>query len=125
MSQHKKNFIQFRIDSDTKLQFKNYCNNALNKPMSWVFNQCINECISNNASSPANDDDHLDQITNLDYAPSLKALLIELMKVRHEEYACLKDDTLMDFYKELYQSNQLFLLFENEHFNMRIRAEWS
>ncbi len=126
MSQQKNNFIQFRIDNETKIQFKNYCNNELQKPMSWVFSQCIKNCInSNQPLSPINDDDHLDQITNLDYAPKLKALLIEFMKVRHEEYACLSDECLMELYQELNQSNQIHLLFEWEHFDGRIRYEWS
>lgn len=126
MSQQKNNFIQFRIDNDTKIQFKNYCNNELQKPMSWVFSQCIKKCMnSNQQPSPMNDDDHIDCINNLDYTPTLKNLLKELMKVRYEEYACISDECLMELYQELYQSNQLHLLFEWEHFDGRIRDEWS
>lgn len=126
MSQQKNNFIQFRIDNDTKLLFKNYCNNELQKPMSWVFSQCINECIMNNQQpSPMNDDDHFDCINNLDYTPTLKNLLKELMKARYEEYACLSDECLLELYTELLNNQQLYLLFEREHMDNRIKNEWS
>ena len=126
MSQQKNNFIQFRIDNDTKFQFKHYCNKELHKPMSWVFSQCINKCInSNQPPSPINDDNHIDFITNLDYTPSLKNLLKELMKVRYEEYACISDSCLMELYIELIERNELHLLFEWEHLDNRIKKEWS
>jgi len=135
--------IQFRLDSVTKKRFKSLLFEAgdnMSEALCRVIEQLVNDlpnetelctpmCIKLNENdqqlSPTNDDDHLDQITNLDYTPSLKALLKELTKARHEEYACLTDDCLISLYKELYQSNQLHLLFEWEHFDGRIRDEWS
>jgi hypothetical protein len=132
--------IQFRLDSITKKRFKSLLleagdnmSEALCRAVVKLIDDLPNEtelctpmCIKlNENTQPANDDDHLDQITNLDYAPTLKTLLKELSKARHEEYACLDDECLMALYIELYQSNQLHLLFEWEHFDGRIRDEWS
>jgi len=135
--------VQFRLDSITKKRFKSLlleagdnmseviCR-AILKLVNYQPNEtdlytpmCIEIKENNQPASPVNDDEHLEQITNLDYAPSLKSLLKELTKARHEEYACLTDDCLMSLYKELYQSNQLHLLFEWEHFDGRIRGEWN
>lgn len=139
----KTKYIQFRVDERLKQDFKSAVklhNLSMSKVLMNALQGCVNDlpndtdsctpmCIELNENdqspSPTNDDDHLDQITNLDYAPTLKVLLKELSKARHEEYACLTDECLISLYKELYQSNQLHLLFEWEHFDGRIRDEWS
>ena len=135
--------IQFRLDSQTKKRFKSLLLEAgdnMSEALCRVIVKLVNDqpnktdsytpmCIelneNNKPSSPANDDDHLDQIMNLDYAPTLKALLIALSKARHEEYACLTEECLLELYIELYQNHQLHLLFEWEHFDGRVRGEWS
>jgi antitoxin component of RelBE/YafQ-DinJ toxin-antitoxin module len=131
--------IQFRITSATKERFKTLLLES-GKNMSNVINSAINTivqdlssngiytqlCINENVAQPTTiNNDHIDFITNLDYTPTLKSLLKELMKVRYEEYACISDDCLLELYTELYQSNQLHLLFERQHQENRIKNEWS
>ena len=135
--------IQFRLDSKTKQRFKSLLLEAGDNMSEAIYRAiqklvddlpmetdlCTPLCIklneNNQPQSSINDDDHLDQITNLDYAPTLKGLLIQLMKARHEEYACLTEECLMELYIELYQNTELHLLFEQEHFDGRVNDEWS
>lgn len=124
----KKDFIQLRIDTLTKNQFKELCIRH-NQSMSKVLLEHINGGIALNGLKPydngINQSSHIDSITNLDYAPTLLHLLKEFMKNRYEEHACLTDECLMELFTGLLANNELHLLFELEHLDNRIRAEWS
>lgn len=124
----KKDFIQLRIDASTKNEFKQYCN-CQGQTMSKVLLEHINESIAINGLKPndyrINQSPHIEPITNLDYAPTLLNLLKEFMKSRYEEHACLSDECLKELFSELLGNNELYLLFELEHLDNRIRAEWS
>jgi antitoxin component of RelBE/YafQ-DinJ toxin-antitoxin module len=134
----KDKYIQIRINDQLKKDFQTILNeneSNMSEALTYAITHAVKDaqapytqlCIklNNQQPSPINDDDHLDQITNLDYTPTLKNLLKELMKARYEEYACLSDECLLELYTELLNNQQLYLLFEREHMDNRIKNEWS
>ncbi len=67
----------------------------------------------------------MDEITNLDYAPTLKSLLIEYCLAVYEENAIIDDYHLLAEYNLLKKENNLCLLHELEHFNNRLKDEYT
>jgi hypothetical protein len=66
----------------------------------------------------------MEEITNLDFAPSLKKLLIEYCYAIYEENAIIDDYHLLAEYNLLKKNNQVHNLYELEHFNNRLEHEY-
>jgi hypothetical protein len=125
-------FIQFRIDELTKNKFRNHCTYILDKPMSKVLKEHILKNIqpyeprqSIEIESSEIVTENFEPITDLDYAPRLRSLLIDFIKGKDEENADLTDENLIRTYWDLNSKGELHLLFEWEHFLNRLKAEWS
>ena len=133
----KNKYIQIRINDQLKKDFQSILNeneSNMSEALTYAITHAVKDaqapytqlCINLNNQQPTTiNNDHIDFITNLDYTPTLKSLLKELMKVRYEEYACISDDCLLELYTELLERNELHLLFEWEHLDNRIKNEWS
>lgn len=67
----------------------------------------------------------MDEITNLEFAPELKVLLIEYCYAIYEENAEIDDYHLFAEYNLLKTNNELHLLFELSHFNNRLKNEYT
>lgn len=125
-------FIQFRIDELTKNKFRNHCTYILDKPMSKVLKEHILKNIQPYEPSQSIEIEssgivieNFEAITNLDYSPRLRSLLIDFIQGEYEENADLSDESLSHTYWNLYSKGELHLLFEWEHFLNRLKAEWS
>jgi hypothetical protein len=125
-------YIQFRIDELLKKKFKQYCAFVLNKPMSQVIKNHIKSDlaplepkteIESHNTEPI--EEHFEAITNLDYVPELRSLLIEYIKGRDEENACLSEECLLHTYWDLEYRKETHLLIQWKHFQSRIKDEWS
>lgn len=126
----KENYIQFRIDELLKKKFKQYCAFVLNKPMSKVLKHHIKSDLApletkveSNNREPI--EEHFEAITNLDYVPQLRSLLIEYIIGRDEENSCLTEESLLHTYWELESRKETHLLMQWQHFQSRIKVEWS
>ncbi len=125
-------YIQFRIDELLKKKFKQYCAFVLNKPMSKVIKNHINNDLrplepktkieSHNTETI---EEQFEAITNLDYVPQLRSLLIEYIMGRDEENACITDECLLHTYWELEARKETHLLMQWQHFQSRVKDEWS
>jgi hypothetical protein len=125
-------FIQFRIDELTKNKFRNHCAFILDKPMSKVLKEHILKNIqpyeprqSIEIESSEIVTENFEAITNWDYAPRLKSLLIDFIQGKDEENADLSDENLIRTYWELNSKGEIHLLFEWEHFLNRVKADWT
>lgn len=65
----------------------------------------------------------MEQITNLEFTPKLKELLISYCLTQYEESAKTDNYHLEMEYNELLRNNNLNALFMLEHFQNRIRQE--
>ncbi len=128
----KENYIQFRIDGLLKKKFKQYCAFVLNKPMSMVLKNHIKSDlaplepktkIESHNTEPI--EEHFEAITNLDYVPQLRSLLIEYVKGRDEENSCLTEECLLQTYWDLESRRETHMLFQWQHFQSRIKDDWS
>jgi hypothetical protein len=128
----KENYIQLRIDGLLKKKFKQYCAFVLNKPMSKVLKNHITSDLAPLEpktkiellySEPI--EEYFEAITNLDYTPQLRSLLIEYIIGRDEENSCLTEECLLHTYWELESRRETHMLFQWQHFQSRIKDEWS
>jgi hypothetical protein len=66
----------------------------------------------------------MEEITNLDFTPHLKKLLIEYCFMHYQEQAIIDNHHLLMELNRLVRENKLLELLELEHFQNRVKYEY-